>query len=755
MDLLLFLAGAALLAALARWWRPEVSLRAAAGHVILAALFFAVPLATPALQVPTDIAYVWMPWGETLPDLARPANPLLHDIPTQMIPYRELVRRRLLDLEVPLWAHEMGTGQPLLGNAQSAPFAPLHLMALPVPTLRALTLAVAWQVLLALLLMHALARALGAGEWGAAFAAVAFGFSTFVIPWAYHPIGMAVTWAPGVLLGLFLLRQGGRGGFAGLVACAVGMAFSGHPETVAHMAQVSVAVAAVLLASRGEPGAPSRRVFLGRLAAAGALTACLTAPFLLPILEILPDSERWSVAHRLPDLFQTPAFRPAFLKPLINPLALGSPRDGSWTGSLNYNEICSVYAGILSLVLALVGALVLRGRVAWVVAGAAAALLVALRISPFFELVTAIPGLEQGMHGRLRLFWVLGIALAAGLSLERLAWPRLRSAFPAVALAVLALDLARVGVGFHPVLPPAFDLAPPPALAFLQEQERRTAEPFRVLSETADLLPNLGAYHGLWDPRGNDPMQPAVPVDMVGRMLLPRFKVGRLVQLSYRRFPRHLEPRFDYLGVRYILARHRRRLPKPWRPAFNGVGGRVWENPDPLPLFFLPAAVERVSDLESARERTLAIQDFRASAVVEATPSGPVPQEGRVTTAVRANGFDLDVETRTGGVVVSSVSHVAGWRVRGGEPLRELLRVNGGFLGFEVPPGRHRVVLEYRPDGWIRGLWLFALGAASLIVYSALRTSMGRRSRARALAASPASTASSTVAASATAKGQG
>lgn len=129
MDLLAYLLGGALIAGLVRGWRPEeLSRRAAAGYVLAAGLFFSVPLATPALQVSTDIVYAWAPWRGTLARQPEPANPLLADVPTQMIPFRELVRRRLLDLEPPLWAHELATGQPLLGNAQSAPFAPLHLM---------------------------------------------------------------------------------------------------------------------------------------------------------------------------------------------------------------------------------------------------------------------------------------------------------------------------------------------------------------------------------------------------------------------------------------------------------------------------------------------------------------------------------------------------------------------------------------------------------------------------------------------------
>src|SRR5688572_22958727 len=76
MDILAFLLGSALFVALVRWWRPEVSRRAAGSYAILAGLFFAIPLATPALQVPTDIAYIWIPWAEALPAKVEPANPV-------------------------------------------------------------------------------------------------------------------------------------------------------------------------------------------------------------------------------------------------------------------------------------------------------------------------------------------------------------------------------------------------------------------------------------------------------------------------------------------------------------------------------------------------------------------------------------------------------------------------------------------------------------------------------------------------------
>src|SRR3954471_10208959 len=189
MGFLVFLAGGILLAALVRAWCPGLSRRAAAGYLLLTAAFFAAPLSRAALQVPTDIAYQWRPWAEQVEGRVVPQNDLLSDVPLQMLPFRTLVRERLLHGVPPLWANEVGAGQPLLGNAQSAPFAPLHLLALPLPPLLGLTVATAWQVLLGLLLLHCLMVALGAAPAGAAFSAVAYVFSTYSMVWAYYPLG--------------------------------------------------------------------------------------------------------------------------------------------------------------------------------------------------------------------------------------------------------------------------------------------------------------------------------------------------------------------------------------------------------------------------------------------------------------------------------------------------------------------------------------------------------------------------------------
>src|SRR5215470_3793088 len=264
MSLLVYLGGGALLGALVRWWRPQPAWAWIAAYWLVAGGWFAAPLVSAkVIQVPADIAYQWRPWREMVEHPVVPANGLLSDVPLQMLPFRALVRDRLARGEAPLWAGELGTGEPLLGNAQAAPFSPLGLLAAPLPPVEALPVEAALKLFLSLLLTDALLAALGAGLACAVFGAVAFAFSVFSICWAFHPHGMAAAWLPGILLGLVLLRRGERGGLAGLTACATGMALSGHPETLAHAALAAGIVAAALLGGRAGGGAARWRTLRG------------------------------------------------------------------------------------------------------------------------------------------------------------------------------------------------------------------------------------------------------------------------------------------------------------------------------------------------------------------------------------------------------------------------------------------------------------------------------------------------------------
>ena len=51
---------------------------------------------------------------------------------------------------------------------------------------------------------------------------------------------------------------------------------------------------------------------------------------------------------------------------------------------------------------------------------------------------------------------------------------------------------------------------------------------------------------------------------------------------------------------------------------------------------------------------------------------------------------------------------------------------NGGFLGFEVPPGARRVRLDFEPPGWIWGRRLAAAGGLVALLLG-IRSASGAR----------------------------
>lgn len=775
-----FLAGAWLLIAAVRWWRRDLEWSVAACHLALVCAFFFQPLFGGRIQLPLDIAYARLPFSDSVPNEVSPLNAARADTLLEQLPFHTLGRNRLLAGEAPLWAHEIGTGQPLLGNSQSAPFAPLHLLALPLPPMRGLAVAAAWEILVGLLLMHALLQRLGAGRVGAAFGAIAAGLSVYAIGWSYDTLGMAAAWVPGVLLGILMTRDREPRGIAGLVVCALAVALGGHPETTAQVALLAVSVAGAALLSLPN----GRLAFVGRLGSAATLAALLAAPVVLPAFETLTESARWHGAQRAGREDQTPAFSTDSLLPTFSPLAFGNPRDDNYQRDLGFNELCSSYAGLLTLALALAGALAtapevadpsarrVSRRVSLIVLGGAGALLVALRVPPLFQMVSALPVIGAAKQGRLRLFWVLALAAAAGLVLERVAnerrlrtlacalialgatalalvppppgapWQqawwiaalagslaalttliasRWRPWFARVALAGLILDLFLLNVRYQPVMPARIDLSPPPALSFLVEQSRASPTPFRVLPSRALLPSNLNAVFDLWDPRGNDPMRPERAARVLAWRLGHQRRFFEIVEAS----PGIRDQGFqDYLGVRFALTGHDEELPTPWRLAFEGAGGRVWQNPQAMPLFFVPDTMHFYEQPDAALQAALELQDFRADGIAAGT--GAAHQEGRVR-QVRptSNGFDMTVESTNGAIVVSSVSYAADWVARSGEREWPARLVNSGFLGFDVPAGNHFVRLRYRPRSWTLGLLLFGVGLlGSGLLWAAKRSEL-------------------------------
>ncbi|HEX8409035.1 MAG TPA: hypothetical protein VF883_09235, partial [Thermoanaerobaculia bacterium] len=175
------------------------------------------PLTQQVVIVPADVLKLLPPWSEVRAPNRPPvtkydvSNLNLHDVPMQIVPWLHQVRESWRAGRVPLWNESAGCGYPLMANGQSTPFSPFHLITLPLPLGYAISAEAALKLLLALVLTFLFCRR-RYSLLGSTIAAIAYGFSTWMVTWLQFPIATAAAFLPGVLMAVEDLILGGNVG---------------------------------------------------------------------------------------------------------------------------------------------------------------------------------------------------------------------------------------------------------------------------------------------------------------------------------------------------------------------------------------------------------------------------------------------------------------------------------------------------------------------------------------------------------------
>jgi hypothetical protein len=323
---------------------------------------------------------------------------------------------------LPFWSSLTLGGVPFLANPQLALLYPPHwllLALLPVGT--TLNVTAALHVGLAALATYALARRWALSPGAAMLAATCYGFNGLFAArlWAGQ-IGIVAlaAWLPAVMLAADFLRVRASWRAVGLmtVALTLSLLVGAYQSWF-----LGVLVVGAFLATM-----PGRLMERGRrlaaLALAGAISAGLAAPQLLPAAELV----RWSLrAGRLDWQFATAASLPPWHLPtLLLPELFGSGAGTYWPGPWWHWHELTAYVGVLPLVLVWLGLRRPREPWVWYCAGLAAmALLLSLgRYTPLYGwLYDWLPGYGSFRDpGRHLVPASLAAALLAGRGADRL-----------------------------------------------------------------------------------------------------------------------------------------------------------------------------------------------------------------------------------------------------------------------------------------------------------------------------------------------
>jgi hypothetical protein len=422
----LLLCAAAGFVAWNRLFLPRLEGRWAAVLLVLAVLPVLPALRTGHVYGPFDTNVPLLPWVDDADRGYKVRGGRLNDVTLQFLPWQAEARRQILDGRAPLLNPFSGAGHPLLGDAQSAPFSLISLLALPFEPLAGQALRAFLKLLLALAGAYLAARQLGCRPPSSLLAAAAYAFGGSLSVWRLFPHAEGMALVPfAFLAGERLLADRSELRSRALLVLALGgILLSGHPES-AFTACLALG-GRWLLALLRAPREPGRRRAVGLLVLLAIVAALGTSFFLLPVAESVLGSEKLDRegGGRDPDRPTSLAGAAGALMTLMSPGVFGTPQRSGEAGPAPLHWLVEGAVGLPALVLALAGLLAWRWRregeaMAYLVLLAAFSFVVHLDPGGLLRPVLALPLLSVVAARYFAFLGSFALALLAARTLDR------------------------------------------------------------------------------------------------------------------------------------------------------------------------------------------------------------------------------------------------------------------------------------------------------------------------------------------------
>lgn len=772
-----------------RLFRPRLEGRWALVLLLLALVPMLPALRQGKVYGPFDTNAPFLPWHDAADTHSEPVNGRLNDVTLMLVPWQAEARRQLLAGRAPLLNPFSGAGHPLLGNALSAPFSLVSLLALPFDPLESQALRAFLKLLLALAGTWLAARQLGVRPPFALFAAVAYGWGGSLSVWRLFPQGEVMALWPFAFLGSERVLAGPGELRARLVfgLALAGLILSGHPETA--LAACLALAGRWLLALRS----PESRRAVGVLLLASLLAALGTSFFVLPVAQSVFNSEKLSREGAGRDLdrpLTAPGGSVGALLNLAAPGIFGTPQEAGEEGPAPLHWLVEGAVGLPALALAL-GGLFARGRRSrteiYLLLLAFFSFLLHLDPGGLFRHLSALPlisvvavryfpylggfavallaarGLElwtveEGHRlGRIAAVVLAGAAALAAHPLAvrwwagrpgpvdpavlaesaRHGWIAVAAAggvalvllllrFPlAAGLLAAALTAGQLWDGLDGYYPVLPRERAYPPVPLLARL-RAEPGPFRIIGTRGVFMPNASTFYGIADVRTHDPAQPARTIDWLHEML--DVDVSRYHRQYGAPKRRHV-PFLRLLGVRYLLSGPALQPGPPWidRGLFSQT--RLWELPGPALWAFFPGTLVPVPDARQARAILHDAPHPLEIATIEKGAGVPARNGSARVLGWQVDGDRLRIRTEAteDAWMVVSQAAIPGWRARAdGHPVPVAV-ADGALLAVRVPAGTRVVSLRYLPTAWIAGLVLSGMAwiVSALLLLRARRRTPG------------------------------
>lgn len=515
---------------------------------VVAGLVF-LPVVAGRIVSPNDVYLHYDPWASVREGRAQ--NPLVHDPPLSYYSLAAMMKRG----GHAHWNPFVGGGIPGVGSVASAmlsPFALVPAVLLPLPLFFSGMLL--GKLLVSFWFAYLWLREERLGKRGAAVGATIVAAAGPCAVWWLWQGTNATALYPALLYACARILHGKSNRFALLALLALAFLLSGFPATVAYGAYLAAAYVAWGIVRHLV--FPWRELRKGLFAAGVALL--IAAPMLDPFVGFL---RRTGYLEARADASSSFFFPWSHLRSFVQPYWLGDPVTRSWIGDsslgpLNNFVEATIYVGLLSIPLALVGLFFVRARMRWFFL-VVLALLIGLMFGEggLSAPLADLPGFEFSPMVRLRVLLPVAAGFLAGCGFAALdRATRLRSdalptaRVPALVALGVAADLGLFAAWFTPQIP--WELATPPASETV-EFLRSEPDVFRVAPTFPYLMPNSAQMAGIEDIRAH------WGAERAWRDLLRRLDPGSVDVTTVSTFNslrmRLDDPLLGMLNVRYLV----------------------------------------------------------------------------------------------------------------------------------------------------------------------------------------------------------
>ncbi len=752
-----------------------------AGFLVL--LFFIPNLVRGKVPIPADaLLGLYHPWRDNAIDGYNPGkfptkNPLITDPILQTYPWRNLIVENFKRFDFPLWNPYSFSGQPLLGNVQSAPFQILNIFFFILPFKIAWSLQIITPPVLTSIFMYLMLKNLRLSTVVSVFGAFVLPISGFFLAWLeWGTVITTAMWLPLIILSSNkLFEKTSAFWFIALVLALSQTLLSGHWQTAFYVF-IAFFLYAIYFFYHSRSLKNLSIIIFGFI-----LALLISSVQTLPALEFIKLSARDIDQGYFPG--REDWFLPIkHLIQLIAPDFFGNPATYNYWGIWNYAEFVS-FIGIVPLSLAFFSISKRQKKSIFFLGLVIISLVLATqnpisKVPYLFNLLfisstqpsriifllifstctLAAFGLDQFLKEKSpsKIFFIslliplvlVGLGLytlifsqsipdwpnlaPARIALRNLIFPTLISLFFVIialfkllkmplSLLIFAIfsislfELFRFGYKFTPFSKMSWIFPDTKTTDYLQNQKR----PFRIISLDRRIFNgNTPSVYRLEAVSGYDPL---FLKDYA--QLATAWESGKVEKAGS--FNRIITPTnydsvlTDLLNVRYIVA-----FDEISKPNFEKVleegETKVYENKRALPrAFFVNEIIKEENQQKSLSKIINGEIDIRKTAISQDVEFAKIDANTRVEfTTYGDQSFKLKTYTDVEVPLVIANVFYPGWRAYIDGQESPIYKVNYILQMVKVSPGGHSIEFKFKPQSFYNGLYLTAFGLVATAVFS-------------------------------------